>query len=319
MSAAIDNADALRRALGADRVRTDVPLAPFTTFRIGGPADLFHEPETADELARALLAARELGIPYLLLGLGANILIGDRGFRGLVIRNRARNVRIDRIAQDTGEVTAASGTVVWPDLIEATVAQGLSGLEHYAGIPSTVGGALWQNLHFLAPAPARERTLFIAEVTAGADILTAEGERRAVDVGYFQFGYDDSILHHRNDVVLAATFRLTPAAPERLRRIIEENLAWRHERHPPLDAEPSAGSIFKKIAGIGAGRLIDECGLKGARIGGAMVTQRHANILINTGNATAADVRALIAHIQEVVAARTGYKLEVEIGFVGEF
>jgi len=233
-----------------------------------------------------------------------------------VIRNRARDVRI---AQDTGEVTAASGTVVWPDLIEATVAQGLSGLEHYAGIPSTVGGALWQNLHFLAPAPARERTLFIAEVTAGADILTAEGERRTVDVSYFQFGYDDSILHHRNDVVLAATFRLTAAPPERLRRVIEENLAWRHERHPPLDTEPSAGSIFKKIAGIGAGRLIDECGLKGARIGGAMVTQRHANILINTGNATAADVRALIDHIQEAVAARTGYKLEVEIGFVGEF
>lgn len=306
---------ALRRVLGADRVRTDVLLAPFTTFRIGGPADLFYEPETADELERALLTARELGIPYFLLGLGANILIGDRGFRGLVIRNQARDVQI----HESGEVAAASGTVVWPDLIEATVAQGLSGLEHYAGIPSTVGGALWQNLHFLAPAPARERTLFIAEVTTGAEILTEEGERRAVDVGYFQFGYDDSILHHRNDVVLAANFRLTAAPPERLRRIIEENLAWRHERHPPLDTEPSAGSIFKKIAGIGAGRLIDECGLKGARIGGAMVTQRHANILINTGNATAADVRALIAHIQEVVAARTGYALEVEIGFVGEF
>jgi UDP-N-acetylmuramate dehydrogenase len=316
VSATIDNTDALRRALGADRVRTDVPLAPFTTFRIGGPADLFYEPETADELARALLTARELGIPYFLLGLGANILIGDHGFRGLVIRNQARDVRM---VQELGEVTAASGTVVWPDLIEATVAQGLSGLEHYAGIPSTVGGALWQNLHFLAPAPARERTMFIAEVTAGADILTAEGERRAVDVGYFRFGYDDSILHHRNDVVLAATFRLTAAPPERLRRIIEENLTWRHERHPPLDTEPSAGSIFKKIAGIGAGRLIDECGLKGARVGGAMVTQRHANILINTGNATAADVRALIAHIQEVVETRTGYSLEVEIGFVGEF
>ena len=307
---------ALHRRLGAGRVRTDVPLAPFTTFRIGGPADLFYEPETADELAQALLAARELEIPYFLLGLGANILIGDRGFRGLVIRNQAQDVQID---PDAGEVTAASGTVVWPNLIETTVAQGLSGLEHYAGIPSTVGGALWQNLHFLAPAPARERTMFIAEVIAGAEILTEEGERRAVGVDYFQFGYDDSILHHRNDVVLAATFRLTAAPPERLRRIIEENLAWRHERHPPLDTEPSAGSIFKKIAGIGAGRLIDECGLKGASVGGAMVTRRHANILINTGNATAADVRALIDHIQEVVAARTGYKLEVEIGFVGEF
>jgi UDP-N-acetylmuramate dehydrogenase len=311
-----DPAAALRRALGPDRVRTAVPLAPFTTFRIGGPADLFVEPETPDELARAVLAARELGIPFFLLGMGANILVGDRGFRGLVIRNRAREVRIQ---PEAGTITAASGTVVWPDLIEDSIAHGLSGLEHYAGIPSTVGGALWQNLHFLAPAPARERTMFIAEVTESAAILTEEGARRTVDVGYFQFGYDDSILHHRRDIVLSATFRLAPADPERLRRIVEENLEWRRLRHPPLDTEPSAGSIFKKIEGIGAGRLIDECGLKGHRIGGAMVTRRHANILINESGATAADVRALIAHIQEVVAARTGYRLEPEIAFVGEF
>ena len=120
-------------------------------------------------------------------------------------------------------------------------------------------------------------------------------------------------------MVLTATFRLTPADPETLRRIVAENLEWRSRRHPPLDSEPSAGSIFKKIEGIGAGRLIDECGLKGARIGGALITHRHANILINAGGATAADVRALIAHVQEVVEQRTGYRLEPEIGFVGEF
>jgi UDP-N-acetylmuramate dehydrogenase len=314
-----DPAVDLRRALGAGRVREGVPLAPFTTFRIGGPADLFYEPESADELAEAVLAARALGIPWFLLGLGANILVGDRGFRGLVIRNRARDVATDR---ESGLVTAASGAVVWPDLIETTIAHGLSGLEHYAGIPSTVGGALWQNLHFLAPAPERERTMFIAEVTEGAEILTEEGERKTVGVDYFQFGYDTSVLHHRRDVVLAGLFRLAPADPERLRRVVAENLEWRRERHPPLATEPSAGSIFKKIEGIGAGRLIDECGLKGHRVGGAMVTRRHANILINRideGGATAADVRALIAHIQEAVAARTGYRLEPEISFVGEF
>jgi len=119
--------------------------------------------------------------------------------------------------------------------------------------------------------------------------------------------------------VLSATFTLEPAEPERMRRIVEENLEWRRERHPPLDTEPSAGSIFKKIEGIGAGRLIDQCGLKGARIGGAMVTPRHANIFINAGGATAADVRALIAHVQAVVRERTGYSLEPEISFVGEF
>jgi len=308
--------EALRRALGPDRVRTGEVLAPYTTFKIGGPADLFHEPATADELAAALLAAREHGVPCFLLGLGANILIGDRGFRGLVIHNLARHLEF---SPEEGTVRAESGAIVWPDLIEAAIAQGLSGLEHYVGIPSTVGGALWQNLHFLSPAPARERTMFIAEVTKGAEILTAEGERRTVGVDYFEFGYDTSVLHHRPDVVLAATFQLAPEDPERMRRIVEENLQWRRERHPPLDTEPSAGSIFKKIEGIGAGRLIDQCGLKGTRIGGAMITRRHANIFINTGGATAADVRALIARCQEVVEKETGYRLEVEISLVGEF
>ena len=308
--------EALRRALGPERVSEAVALAPFTTFRIGGPADLFYEATDAGELARAILLAREIGLPHFLLGLGANILIGDRGFRGLVIRNRAQALDVDPEART---IRAESGAAVWPDLIETAISHGLSGLEHYPGIPSTVGGALWQNLHFLAPAPARERTMFIAEVTDSAEILTEEGERRTAGVDYFEFGYDTSILHHRRDVVLSATFRLTPEEPEVLRRIVRENLEWRRERHPPLDTEPSAGSIFKKIEGIGAGRLIDQCGLKGTRIGGAMVTPRHANIFINTGNATAADVRALIAHVQEVVAQRTGYSLEPEISFVGEF
>jgi UDP-N-acetylmuramate dehydrogenase len=250
-----------------------------------------------------------------LLGTGANILVGDRGFRGLVIRNLARHMEV----RPGDRVWAESGAVVHPDLIDLAVSHGLSGLEHYVGIPSTVGGALWQNLHFLAPAPARERTMFVAEVTCSAEILTEEGERRTAGVDYFQFGYDDSILHHRRDVVLAATFQLQPGDPERMRRVMEENLEWRRERHPPLDTEPSAGSVFKKIQGIGAGRLIDECGLKGTRIGGALISPRHANILINAGNATADDVRALIAHIQEVVEQRTGHRLEPEIGFVGDF
>jgi UDP-N-acetylmuramate dehydrogenase len=308
--------DSLRQALGPDRVRTGEVLAPYTTFKIGGPADLFYEPQSADELASAVLAAREHGVPFFLLGLGANILIGDRGFRGLVIRNRAQGVEF---FPDHRGVRAESGAIVWPDLIEAAISHGLSGLEHYVGIPSTVGGALWQNLHFLAPAPGRERTMFIAEVTREAEILTTAGERRTVGVEYFEFGYDTSVLHHQPDIVLTATFELAPEDPARMRQIVAENLEWRREKHPPLDSEPSAGSIFRKIEGIGAGRLIDECGLKGTRVGGAMVTPRHANIFINTGGATAADVRALIAHVQETVYKRLGYRLEPEISFVGEF
>ncbi|GIV58877.1 MAG: UDP-N-acetylenolpyruvoylglucosamine reductase [Rhodothermaceae bacterium] len=304
----------LARDLGPDRLRRAVPLAPYTTFKIGGPADLFFEARTSEELARAITAARQRGLPYFLLGLGANILVGDGGFRGLVIRNAARAFQIDPASH---RLRAESGAIVFPDVIEAAVAAGLSGLEHYVGIPSTVGGALWQNLHFLSP--DRSRTMFIEEVFVEAELLTAEGERRTAGRDYFRFGYDYSVLHERDDVVLSATFQLTPADPARMRAVMAANLAWRRERHPPLETEPSAGSIFKKIEGIGAGRLIDGCGLKGTRIGGAEVSPRHANIIVNRGGATAADVRALIAHVQEVVERETGYRLEPEIAFVGDF
>ena len=311
-----DTIGELIKVLGDERVRRDVPLAPFTTFKIGGPADLFYEAHSADELALAVTMARETRTPYFLLGTGANILVGDGGFRGLVIRNMAR---LADVLEDDSRLVAESGAIIYPDLIETAVSNGLSGLEHYVGIPSTVGGAMWQNLHFLSPPPERERTMFIEEVVLGAEILTAEGVRTYVERDYFDFGYDYSILHERDDVVLSVTFQMRKGDKPRMREIMEANLQWRAERHPPLDTEPSAGSIFQKIEGVGAGRLIDEAGLKGACIGGACVTHRHANIIINRGGATAADVRALITFIQETVEERTGYRLKPEISFIGDF
>lgn len=302
--------------IGRGRIATNVSLAPFTTFKIGGPADYFVEARSGDELVAIVQWARATGIPFFLLGVGANILVGDAGFRGLVIRNRADAVSID---SESGMVTAESGAVIFPDLIEQCVSAGLSGLEHFVGIPSTVGGALWQNLHFLSPPPARERTVFIEEVVCGATILTETGEVQSVSRDYFNFGYDYSTLHDTADIVVTADFLLSPAAENRMREIMRANLEWRAARHPPLDSEPSAGSIFKKIAGIGAGRLIDAAGLKGTRIGGAVVTHRHANIMINAGGARAADVVALIEHVQQVVLEHSGYQLETEIAMIGEF
>ncbi len=301
--------------LGAGRVARDVLLAPYTTFRIGGPADFFYEASSAEELAGAVLLARECGIPYFLLGAGANILVGDRGFRGLVIRNRAAGIAID----DDGRVTAESGVLVYHDLIQATVSRGLGGLHHFVGIPSTVGGAIWQNLHFLSPPPDRERTVFVEEVVFGARILSAEGDVRQVDRDYFAFGYDYSILHERADVVLEVRFQLTPTPQEELRETIRENLRWRDDRHPDLWLYPSAGSIFKKIEGIGAGRLIDQCGLKGRVIGNAQIFHKHANIIVNLGGATSTDVMQLIDLARETVLRELGYQLEPEIGLIGEF
>lgn len=307
--------DELERRLGTNRLEADVPLAPMTTFRIGGPADRLFRARTADDLAMAIIAVRELEIPHFLLGKGANILVGDRGFRGVVIR-----CEVDGIAFPEDDlVRAGAGVVTYPDLIEATVSRGLGGLHHFVGIPSTVGGALWQNLHFLSPAPARERTVFIEEVVESAEILTEGGERKTVDGEYFDFGYDYSVLHEKDDVVLSVDFRLTEAPEEDLRRVMRENLAWRVERHPDLQTHPSAGSIFQKIEGIGAGRLIDQCGLKGRAHGGAQIFAEHANIIVNQGGATAADVRALIELARETVAREKGYDLIPEITFVGEF
>ena len=300
--------------LDRSRLQLSAPLAPYTTFRIGGPADVLFEAQSADELATAISAATQAGIPWFVLGLGANVLIGDRGIRGLVIRNAAAAHTIS----PEGKLWSESGAVM-QDLVLDTARAGWSGLEHYIGIPSTVGGALWQNLHFLSPAPERERTMFIAEVFESCEILAEEGERRVVDAGYIQFGYDDTVFHHRRDVVLSATFQLTKADPARLHQILQENLSWRGSRHPWLQVHPSAGSIFKKIEGVGAGRLIDQCGLKGFRVGDAQISHIHANILVNLGHATASDVRALVAHAQTAVKKQFGYELQPEVGFIGEF
>ena len=315
MTLTADATDALVARLGAGRVERNVPLAPLTTFRIGGPADFLYRAQTPDELVGALQVAREQEIPHFLLGKGANILVGDLGFRGLVIRSEVSGIDF----LDDTRVRAGAGVETFPDLIQATVSRGLGGLHHFVGIPSTVGGALWQNLHFLAPAPARERTVFIEEVLESAEIFTQEGERRTVGVDYFEFGYDQSVLHDRDDVVLTATFRLEPTPIDELRRVMRDNLEWRDERHPDLWLYPCAGSIFQKIKGIGAGRLIDECGLKGRVHGGAGIFHKHANIIVNLGGATAADVRTLIDLAHDTVARDTGHDLVPEIAFVGEF
>jgi len=305
----------LARRLNGEHVSYDVPLAPMTTFRIGGPADVLYRATTVSELVNAIRAARELEVPYFLLGTGANILVGDRGFRGMVIKSEVRGIEF----LDENRVRVGAGEVVFPDLINATVSRGLGGLQHYVGIPSTVGGAIWQNLHFLSPPPDRERTCFIEEVVESAEILTESGELRTVDRAYFEFGYDYSILHERRDTVLTVTFRLEPQPEEQLRYNMRENLKWRDDKHPDLWLYPSAGSIFQKIEGIGAGRLIDQCGLKGHIYGNAQIFHKHANIIVNVGGARAEHVRHLIDLAQRTVYSQLGYELKPEIGFVGEF
>lgn len=297
--------------MNAPDLHHDVPLASHTTFGIGGPADSFTVPRTAAELADAVRWARAEGKRWFVLGTGANILVGDGGFRGLVIKNEAASFSFD------GAVLTAESGVTIGKLITETTKRGLSGLEHFINIPSSLGGALWQNLHFLSP--DRSRTVFIEEVVQSAVILDESGEAKEADKDYFEFGYDDSILHRTDDVVLSVKLALSESSPEAMRQISQANAAWRAEKHPPGAERMSAGSIFQKIEGIGAGRLIDQAGLKGYTIGGAQVSEKHANYILNVGGASAADVRALIDHVQAEVKAATGHELHPEISFVGEF
>ncbi|MGD2121820.1 MAG: UDP-N-acetylmuramate dehydrogenase [Gemmatimonadota bacterium] len=303
----------LEAYLGPGRIREAVPLAPLTTFRIGGPADLFFAAGTAQELVLILSLAREWEIPTFLLGRGANILVSDAGYRGLVVKSDVGGIEF----LDHHRVRAGSGVQVFPDLIRATVDRGLGGLHHFVGIPSTVGGAIWQNLHFLSP--GRDRTLFIEESVESAEIFSEEGREAEVSREYFRFGYDYSILHDRNDVVLSATFRLEPESIPVMKEVMEDNLSWRKARHPDLRRLPSAGSIFKKVEGIGAGRLIDECGLKGRISGRAQIYEGHANIIVNLGGALARDVLELMELAQSTVFAQTGHTLTPEITLLGEF
>lgn len=295
----------------SSKFQRNILLAPYTTYKIGGPADYFFEANNSQELCNAITEARKSKLPFFLLGSGANILIGDKGFRGIVIHNKANDFTFNEKM-----LTAESGAII-ADLIEKSAEKGLSGLEHFAGIPSTVGGALWQNLHFLSP--DREQTVFISDVLVDATVLDTNGKTTQLKKEDMGFGYDESIFHHKAIIILESTFLLTTKPKEEIRRVIDANLAWRDEKQPHLDKYPSCGSVFKKIEGVGAGRLIDKAGLKGKRIGNAQIAEQHANFILNLGGAKAKDVRDLIDIIQQTVSENSGYNLETEIKFIGEF
>lgn len=298
-------------SLSFPNLKQNEPLAPYTTYKIGGPADYFVSVYSTDELLGAIRAARESKMPYFILGSGANILVRDKGIRGLVIHNQANKVEF----RSEYKLWAESGAII-ADLIEMTRDRGWSGLEHFVGIPSTVGGAMWQNLHFLNP--ERTKTLYIASLVESAEILDLNQSVQTVAADFFRFGYDDSILHHERVVVLNVTFSLTSKDASVIQEQMDENMKWRRAKQPQLNEYPSCGSVFKKIEGVGAGRLIDRAGLKGTRIGQAMISEKHANYIVNLGGASAADVIDLIKLIQFEVKRQFAYALEPEISIIGE-
>ncbi len=287
------------------RARRDEPLAPYTAMRVGGPADLLVVCRTTEEVVEAVRQARAAGVPWRVLGSGCNVLVADAGVRGLVIIHRADRTRIEA----GGTVWAEAGAPM-AALARETAARGLAGLEWAAGLPGTVGGAVVGN----AGAFGGD----VASVLRSVTLLEPDGEVTEQSAAWLEFAYRESRIKRMppegRPVVLAATFGLSPGDPAALAARMEEILAWRRTRHP---SGATMGSTFKNPPGNHAGRLIEAAGLKGYRIGGAMVSDLHANFLVNTGSATAADVRALIRHIQAEVERQFGIRLEPEVEFVG--
>ena len=291
------------------RVDQHAPLARSTTLRVGGPADLLATVRNTFELRGLVRFARSRSLPILVLGRGSNIVVSDRGVRGLVIQVKAEQTRID------GERYHAAAGVPMARAATETQKAGLTGLEFGLAIPGTVGGAIWGN--------AGAHGSDIAGVLESADILTADGVESKVDSAELAFGYRESRLKHPSEsgdreLVTGGTFKLTAAAPDDIRAALDEIRTWR-QAHQPLGL-PSAGSVFRNPgAGASAGQRIEEAGLKGFRIGGATVSEKHANFIIADKTATAADVRALGDHVRARIQQRDGIDLQFEIEFVGDW
>ncbi len=305
------------------QIRRDVLLAPLTTMKVGGTADYFATVTTTDQLLKLVRWARALSLPYFLLGGGSNILISDRGIRGLVIENRCRQVRIDaapccQVPRDDRPYLMAESGAAMAGAARTSVRAGLTGLEWAVSVPGTVGGAVVGN----AGAHGGE----VKDNLDSVLLIDGNGDVQEYQVADFAYAYRDSALKRLlplvadfKPVVLNADFRLTPADAATVRARAEQFLQHRRRTQP---VEPSLGSTFVNPPGNHAGRLIEAAGLKGRQVGGATVSELHANFIVNqggVGHATAADVMGLIAEIQTTVAARFGIMLEQEVQLVGEW
>jgi len=295
----------LTELLGNDRVLTNEPMSRHTTFRIGGPADLFLLPNTIEEIKKI----REICIreqePYFILGNGSNLLVSDSGFRGVIIQTY-RNLAQIQVEGDC--IRAQAGTLL-SGIAQAARAASLTGFEFAAGIPGTLGGAVVMN----AGAYGGE----MKDVLKEATVLDGEGQIRRIPVQELAMGYRTSVIKEAGYTVLEAVISLKKGDPEQIRETMKD-LAQRRISKQPLEY-PSAGSTFKRPEGYFAGKLIMDSGLRGYTHGGAQVSEKHCGFVINAGGATAKDVCELMEHVQDTVYEKYNVKLEPEVKFLGDF
>ena len=291
--------------LGKDRVLVDEPMKRHTTFRIGGPADFFLLPSTVDEVRGILEICREEELPYFILGNGSNLLVSDKGYRGVIIQ-LYRNC--SNISVEGNEICASSGALL-SQIAAAARNASLTGFEFAGGIPGTLGGAVFMN----AGAYGGE----LKDVLKEAVVMTEQGEILTLPVEKLDMGYRTSRIKKAGYLVLEARLVLEQGDMDKIRDITKD-LTEKRVSKQPLEY-PSAGSTFKRPEGYFAGKLIMDAGLRGYQVGGAQVSEKHCGFVINKGNATAADVLTLIENVREKVQEQFGVTLEPEVKFLGEF
>lgn len=290
---------------GEKNILKDEPMSAHTTFRIGGPADYFAMPSSAEEIRRIVALCIEQEVPYYIIGNGSNLLVGDKGFRGVIIQifKNMRDIRTE------GETVTAQAGALLSKVAAAAYDAGLTGFEFASGIPGTLGGAVRMN----AGAYGGE----MSQVLKSADVLTAEGKVLTIPVEEMKMGYRTSIVSRMDYVVLGAQLVLSRGSKEDIRAKMDE-LKEKRVSKQPLEFG-SAGSTFKRPEGYFAGKLIEDAGLRGFRIGNAQVSEKHCGFVINRGGATAAEVAELMDHIIRRVEETSGVRLQPEVKKIGEF
>ena len=291
--------------LGEENVFTKEPMSRHTTFRAGGPADFFVTPEKEGQVRKTLSLLKEAQVPRYIMGNGSNLLVGDRGYRGVILQicKKMNRIRI----QDT-VIQAQAGALLSKIAAEAQ-AKGLTGFEFASGIPGSLGGAAMMN----AGAYGGE----MKQVLIQAQILNASGEIEDVLAEEMELGYRSSVFSRNGGVILSASIQLEPGDPPAIQSRMEE-LKFLRTSKQPLEY-PSAGSTFKRPEGYFAGKLIQDAGLRGFQVGGAQVSEKHCGFVINKDQATAMDIRSLMEQVSEKVYTRFGVRLEPEVKLIGEF
>ncbi len=292
-------------AAGVKNIRTNEPMSQHTSFKVGGPADIFIEPADVEEVKNALRFVRENHIPYMVIGNGSNLLVGDKGIRGAIIKI---GESFNQIEIDGEEVIAECG-VLLSTLSKATARNTLTGLEFASGIPGYLGGAIAMN----AGAYGGE----MKDVVEWVEFLDENLELQRYSNEQMKFAYRKSIVEPRGLIVIRCKLKLKKGDQEQINSLMAD-LNNRRKTKQPLHL-PSAGSTFKRPEGYFAGKLIEDAGLRGFGIGGAQVSELHCGFVVSNGNASARDVYDLIRHVQQTVYNQFGVKLETEVKIVGEF